>query len=262
MFEKIFEKPIVSTLKQEPKPVNPLKSEHLKPGIKPIMACVGTIDEFKQNENERIGFFENMISKDISNTHNVNYYGSHEELIDQGFKNASSYSYVISKIDDLDKFSKSFINCTGIIITGCDKKTSKNISFLSHQDPAYFLGKSFNKNKFTKDLREQLINLKEKSVEGTIDAVIVGGNYFKEEDDRNFREDYFNSIKLLSKEVKEILGFEPVVMIGPKIIKSGKKDDVFYDNDNRRLYIIRPKVGDATTESFLPSDIENQEKRW
>jgi len=262
MFEKIFEKPIASALKKELKSVNPIKSEHLKSGIKPIMACVGTIDEFKQNENERIGFFEKMVSKDIPNTRNINYYGSHEELIDQGFKNSSDYSYVISKVDNSDKFSKSFKNCTGVIVTGCDKETGKNISFLSHQDPKYFLNEDFNKNKFTKDLREQLLELKQKSVNGTIDAIIFGGNYFKEKDYSEFRENYFNSIKLLLKEIKGILGFEPVVIVGPKTKEGGKEDDVFYDNDNRLLYMIRPNVGDATTESFLPSDMEKQKKKW
>jgi hypothetical protein len=39
-------------------------------------------------------------------------------------------------------------------------------------------------------------------------------------------------------------------------------DDIYYDNKERRLYIVRPDVGNATTESFLPSDIEEQRKKW
>lgn len=208
---------------------------------------------------------------DDQHNRNVNYYGNPDELNKQGFKNPEFDSYVISPIDSLNKFSKSFKNCTGLVVTGIDKETGKNISFLSHQDPAYFLYKK-DSSKFVKDLREQIEKLKKRCLDGTIDAVIVGGNYFKNDKQfqegylnsirKQFQEDYLNSIKLLSQETENILGFEPVVMTGPKTNPGGGRDNVFYDNDHRRLYIVRPKVADESTKSYLPSDIDKQEEKW
>lgn len=256
MFEKLPE------LKSKPKleSVNPLKSEHLKQGVRPIMACVGTVEQFIEEDKDLEDPLLNIRNK-FSNPNNIDYYGQHEELINQGFKNAKYQSYVISSLDNSDKFSKSFKNCTGIIVTGISKDTNENISFLSHQDPRYFLVNRKKKKSFLEDLKEQLISLKEVSIKGTIDAVIVGGNYFKEEWAGKYRRDYLNSIKLLSTEVKNVLGFEPVVTVGPKTIK-GRADDIFYDNNNRRLYIIRPEVDSPSAESFLPKDIKKQAKKW
>lgn len=158
----------------------------------------------------------------------------------------------------MDKFSESFKNCTGLVVAGVEKGTGKKISFLSHQDPQYFLTYSKDTDEFTNDLREQIKELKERCEDGTIDAVIVGGNYFS--DRSRYQEDYLKSIALLSKEVKNVLGFEPVVITGPKTVKG--QDDVFYDNDHRRLYIMRPKVAQEGTKSYLPNEIDNQERGW
>lgn len=103
-----------------------------------------------------------------------------------------------------------------------------------------------------------LNEIKERSVEGTIDAVIFGGMYIK--DWVRIQKDYLESVKLLTTEIKNILGFEPLVITGPKTVLGN--DDVFYDNEHRRLYIIRPEVGDESTKSYWPSDIDKQKKKW
>mgnify|MGYP001616859372 CR=1 FL=1 len=235
---------------------NPLKSEHLKEGVRPIMAGIGTRNQFMSHSGAEKIIFERA-DTDTSGMHNVDYYGNPEDLAEKKFKNAGKYSYVISPIDNSDKFSKSFLNCTGRVVTGQDKNTGEDISFLSHQDPAYFLRET-NRNVFLSDLRQRLNELKEKGAEGTVDAVIIGGNYLP--NNAEFQKHYLESIKLLSEETLKILGFEPVVMTGPKTTPGA--DDVFYDNKNRRLYIMRPEVGKASTESFVQSKIEEQEKKW
>jgi hypothetical protein len=226
------------------------------------MACVGTPDEFRANPGaEKSAFCKDVF--DVTGADNVDYYGSPTYLAGQNFKNGGWESYVISPVDNLDKFSRSFKNCTGIVVVGYDKRTGENISFLSHEDPAYFLDKYTNQNNFVSDLRQRLLELKERCAEGTIDAAIVGGNYFKDRDIDNsprYREHYRDSIELLSDETEKILGFKPVVITGPKRIKG--RDHIFYENKHRRLYISRPEVGDATTESFDPSAIKDQEKKW
>ncbi len=238
---------------------NPLKSEHLKEGVSPIIASVATPEQIKEYPGEEKILYETEKLKDQSKNRNVDYYGDPTDLVIQNFKNRGEYSYVISPIDKLNKFSMSFRNCTGLVATGQEKETGENISFLSHEDPDHFLSNKEKKMKFQSDLKDQLEELKEKSKEGTVDVVIVGGNYF--ENERDYKENYMGSIKLLSDEVSHVFGFEPVVMTGPKTT-SGGADNIYYDNEHRRLYIARPEVGNTTTESFVPNDIENQKKKW
>ena len=230
-----------------------LKSEHLREGVSPIVACIGTSEQFENNPGIES---EAFTKSSLSNAHNVDYYKSPEQLKKQEFKNAGVDSYVISPVDNLDKFSEKFMDCTGVVIAGQDKETDESISFMSHQDPLYFLENS-GKEQFVKDLTERLNELKERSAARTIDAVVIGGNYIRNDDE--FKTNYLKSIKLLSAKISEVLGFEPVIITGPKL-KGG--EDIFYNNKNRKLFIKRPHVGDRTSESFLPRDIEKKKKEW
>ena len=229
---------------------------HLKKGVRPIMACVETREQLEKNPNVETAMFSDD-ETEKQNMKEVDYYGRPEDLNKQNFKNAGYESYVISTIDDSNKFSKSFKNCTGLVVSGVDKETGKNISFISHEDPGYFLDQRENKNRFVHDLEQQLREFKERSDEGTIDAVIVGGNYFKSGD---YRIDYLSSIELLSDEISKVLGFKPLVMTGPKTAHGS--DSIFFENENKRLYIVRPEVGDKTTESYMTNELDKQKKKW
>ncbi len=236
------------------------EAEYLKSDIRPIMACVGTREDFLDSPHlKEIRRVRNGIDTS-QKIHNVDYYADKGELDANNFKHDGRMTYVISDINNKDKFSEGFKNCTGLVVAGKDKKTGENISFLTHQDPDYFLDGVENKNKLKEDLRERIEALKEKCEEGTLDARVFGGNYFGK-DEIEYRENYLNSIKLLSSEVSSVLGFKPVVVVGPKTVQGGQ-DDVFYDNEHRRLYIVRPVVGDATTNPVSPEDIEEEQKKW
>lgn len=228
--------------------IDTLRSEHLKEGVPPIMACVEAEQFFDKEFHQEL----------IQGSKNVNYHGSREDWEKHDIRNAGEGSYVISPVDKADKFSERFRNCTGLIAAGLERETGENISFLTHQDPIYFLGGSVNQDAFLRDIREKLRELKEKSAEGTIDAVVVGGNYFKKEE--WYKMNYILSVKLLSDEVRNVLGFEPVVITGPKT-RNGN-DHVFYDNKQRRLYIIRPNVGVPSTESFTQKNLKAQREKW
>lgn len=244
----------INTVNAEKSP----KLRHLKEGVQGIIVCVGTQDQFKESSGpEKEVFFDMPIPYHVS-AHDVDYFGDPHDLQTRGFKNAGLKSYVISPIDNFDKFSREFKDCTGLIVTGQDKETGQNISFVSHQDPEYFLKLEVNKNNFRINLSEQLAKLKERSVEGTVDAVIIGGNYIKHIEE--YKRLYLESIKLLAGETLKVLGFEPIVATGPKTNSGG--DHIFYDNKNRRLFIVRSEVGDGSTQSFAPSAIESQEKKW
>ena len=133
------------------------KPEHLREGVPAIMACVGTPDEFRENPGaEKFAFYEDVF--DVPGADNVDYHGRPAFLARQNFKNGGRESYVISPVDNLDKFSRSFKNCTGIVVAGYDKKTGENISFLSHEDPGYFLDQETNRSNFVSDFRQRFRN--------------------------------------------------------------------------------------------------------
>ena len=252
-------------------PPNTLKSEHLNPDVRPIMFCVGTKNDFKDEP----GLVEKIYRhEDDEAIENVDYAEDKEILTKNGFKNPEEESYVISPISNKDKISSSFKNCTGVVVSGKNKEKDEFLSFLSHEWPEYFLARGDEEYElFLRDLKERMIELKNKCVPGTIDAVIFGGNYAvgdREVDQWNdaqknktFREDYFESVQLLADTLSEILGFEPPVITGPQIsLDNGDEEDVYYDNGNRRLYIVRPEVGDSSTESYMVGDIKQQESKW
>ncbi|MFA6565670.1 MAG: hypothetical protein WCT48_02915 [Candidatus Paceibacterota bacterium] len=237
---------------------NALKSEHLNKGIKPIIACVDTYDNM-----EDLGEFEELLfSDDTREVESVNFYANPEKLAEKDFKNAGYQTYVISAIDNTDKFSKTFGDCTGTVVTGQDKETKEDISFVSHEEPNFFTKE--HPEKFSEDFRLRLQEIKKRCIPGTIDAVIMGGNYYVdvvgEEFDNNHRDNYRNSIDILSKEISDVLGFEPPIITGPKL--SGGEDHILYRNGQRRLHVLRPQTGKASSESYLPKDFAEQEKKW
>lgn len=250
------------------------KFEYLRSDIKPIMACVGKPADFKDYPGPTVVFNKNNpynINLDFSksnstNAQHVDYFGDPKKMSEEGSRNQGEYSYVISRINNQDKFSNKFKNCTGLLVAGKDKNTGENISFLSHEDPDYFLSSEESRQKFMSDLKKRLEEIKERSADRTIDARIVGGNYFTDKGDWSrdkidkFAKHYLESIELLAAETSGVLGFEPIVVMGPKT-KSGQ-DDVFYDNENRRLYIVRTVADAAISESFVPKEIKDQEKKW
>lgn len=237
-----------------------LKSEHLKEGIKPIIACVGSPDDFELDPTSDLK---------VSNSHNVDLYANPAELKERGFSNSGKETYVISPIDNKNKHSFHYHDCTGIVVTGKEKGEQENISFMSHQNPDFFI--SGEKRKlFETALKNKLINLKSKSEDGTIDAMIFGGKYAKvrqykegEFERYMYMKDYISEVNLLAKIIHEELGFEPVV-IPPKM--SGGEDIAYYDNKERRLYLFRLNSDDPQTDkfsqAFIPSEIEKARKNW
>ncbi|NVN97135.1 hypothetical protein HXX01_02795 [Candidatus Nomurabacteria bacterium] len=253
-----------------PKP-NTLKSEHLNSEFKPIIGGIYDGDSFDQNIDELVNSFK-------KNGEFVNFVAKEKELQEKNFLNNGAGKYVISPCDSLDKYSLSYLDCTGIVAVGVDKKTGKNVSFMSHQDPEVFLRDEETKQKFKKDLSDSIDKLIASSVQDSVDVVIFGGQYERQSHDMpddNFRlgvdntddylEDsyslYLKSIKFLNFNLSKQLGFSPVVMTGPNdnFYSFNNATNVYFDNENRRLYLIRPKQEvSKKNEPFVASSVEQQ----
>ena len=239
------------------------KLEHLKEGISPIMACVGTAEDFMYDG--KINWLR--VEKEINYAHNVDFdEKSSVAYKKEGFKNDGMGSYVISPLDGIDKYSRDYYDCTGVILAGKEKKTGKNVSVMSHQNPAYFLEKD--SQRFADDLVNRLDEIKEKCEEKTIDVVIFGGIYakvrnFKEQDPNSdmYVQIYLKSIKFLSEIIQNSLGFEPIVIMGPKTNAPGS-DLAFFDNDAKKLFLMRDGSGLGVPESYMPNELEEISKTW
>lgn len=221
---------------------------HLIEGVKPIIACIGSFDDFEKLE----------VSPGCSHINN-NFLLNGLKSIDwvqgtYGFKEgkdvltAGPRTYIISAIDDSNKFSQEFAVCTGLIVAGIDEKTGKNISFVTHQ-----LSCSVD---FVADLEKRLLEMKQRCRHGTIDAVIVGGIF------SGLDIEYLKTIRLLSTKTQQTFGFEPIVINGPKTsVRIKGVDDIYYDNKNRRLYFVRPGVN-PDTKDFVPSQVDEERGKW
>jgi len=116
--------------------------------------------------------------------------------------------------------------------------------------------------------------MENRCIPGTIDAVLVGGQYVTSPQpttDSSTNRDYLSSLKLLGTEVQNILHFEPVVINGPKNFTGA--DDIYYDNANRRLYFIRfiksisskkyPDIKiNSGAKNFTPSEVDEHKEEW
>jgi len=251
MFEKI---------PSEKEAVNLPKYEHLNKGEKPIIASIGP----RENLDEPTDSIQvSRIPEPKEGAHDVDYFADQKELEKRGLKHGGAgHAYVMSPIDDKDKFSKNFINCTGIVVAGREKQTGKDISFFAHLYSPSIAFKTRKRETFLSDLHEQMEEIKKRTEEGTIDATIFGGNYFSENDPINKRTvmDYTKVIEILSKELKKGLGFDPIIMTGPKTVLNG--EDVYYDTANRRMHIVRPETGNSSTASYVAKDMETEKEKW
>ena len=124
MFEKFLSKVRGRTEAE----VDIVRSEHLKEGVSPIVACV-------ENTDSEESVIEKLSDKQRQKAFYVNYYepaffAENKDIItnDDGI-------YFISPVNERDKYSFDYRNCTGVIAVGISKRNRKNISFLTHQHP-------------------------------------------------------------------------------------------------------------------------------
>jgi len=238
-------------------------SYHLDGKFSPILAAI--------EDNANISTESKKAISDIQkNGSFVNYLGPDDE-------NSSRKGFfgVISKCDEKSKYSIEYFGCTGIIVSGVDKNTGRQISLMTHNPSDISDDKDFEQG-----LLNSFEELATRSLPGSIDAVIFGGRADNLND--NPHED---SAKFLTKLCKRALNLEPIILTGPNLLTnryeidihpldeqrsaeekeyvSKIKTDVYFDTEHRRLYILRQKQeNDKLNEPFMASNYSEQKKRW
>ena len=260
--------------------INTLKGEHLKEGISPIMGGIYNDKELMDEDN-------NFFNEFKKNATFVNFKSNPDEASRNRFLNSGKETYVISAIDKTNKYSKDFYSCTSVYGVGIDKDTGENISFVTHQDPDKFLKNTNIQNDFKDDLCKTIDELTSRSIPGSVDVVLLGGNKnisyadpinsidmdkmtpqqaynFIEQQDSGPMDKYRRSIKYMGKIISDKLNFIPVVITGPN--SNVKENDfthsnelvLYFDTQNRRVFQVRPRNDSKNNESFSSSDVDKK----
>ncbi len=258
-----------------------------KPATGKILACVGTIEQFNADTDDKVSLLEAGATP-------VDYYGNDAVWKQFNQRNAGVDSYVISALDSSDKKSAGYADCTGLVAVGIDKETGKNISILTHQDSKSVLNRNMpdaGRDTFIADLSTSLTELRTRCESGSIDTVVFGGwtegvgssvyPYSAEE--------YKEMVMLIGSLSQNVLGIDPVVVVGPNLehnilgngmdedtvrsLKSGgqtimdrdprdKDVSVIFDTQRRRLYMTRPGQYGAGDYTFPASRVKEMEQNW
>jgi hypothetical protein len=184
----------------------------------------------------------------------VDYYRANKNVAKENLSSSNNNSFVISKIDSSNKYSKEYLNCTWVVAIWEDKKTWENISFLSHQNVISFLrDKRWLDEEFKNKLQESINNLIEKSKDWTLDFIIVWWNDFDE-----YRE-YKETIKFLDSIIFELTGINPSVVWWPTVNNKAWKEnnkDVILLTEDRRVYLFKKYSEVSENINFVANEVD------
>jgi hypothetical protein len=232
--------------------------EHLREGIEPIRLCVMNNEDKPNEEMERIRAHGRWIG-----------YYSHP-----GFRHTTrSRDFFFTEVDERDKYSTDYRNCSGVAVVGYDPALKKQISFITHQRPDVLLSDKKQRTEFETELRQKLRELKTRSETGTVDAVTFGGSYssdFSRDRDyqtlfnmfRTFAGDYKRIGKIISTIIHEELGFYADTIQGPNLVKGAARIDL--GTQTRHLYSQRPRQPEESGADmpFNSKDLKKAAKKW
>ncbi len=74
------------------------------------------------------------------------------------------------------------------------------------------------------------------------------------------KEEYLNSIKVISSTIDSVLDFSPTIISGPKF--NPAFEHTVFRNKDRRLYILRISDNPDFIKNFNPGEIDTLSKDW
>jgi len=237
----------------------PQEQVHLREGI-PVIS--GEIVDTAKGNPELEALRERM--DEDGETHWVDFEGGDLEALEaEGFKDAGVESYLISPIGERSWFSDRYMSCTGVIAIGRDATTGKELSFLSHQDPNYFVeGDKDKRETFSRALDDSLKELGTRAEKDSIEVLLVGGNFNPAASVRDYTHDqYKKSIQKLRQIIQQSMGFDPKVLTGPNY-SVGSETVVVVETQKRKVWIDRDKQPSEFDQPYQANDVDEVEKKW
>ncbi|TAK96387.1 hypothetical protein EPO05_01915 [Patescibacteria group bacterium] len=232
---------------------------HLREDVAPISLQL----EDYGTENEELESLREQLEDNVNNVDLEN--GDLEALKKNGFKTSGFGSYLISPIGGGVWHSDRYFNCTAVVAIGREASTGQEISFLSHQDPRYFVdGGTFKTEMFSRELSDSLKELRARSQSDTVEVLLLGGNYSvtatEVEGDYQHRH-YKQSIEKLRKIVQDSLGFDPKVLTGPNN-NVGSETVVIVETQKRKVWVERTKQSPEFDQPYMANALDEVERKW
>lgn len=222
------------------------------------MACIGPHGLYSAEDVENVRQMK-------AYAENVDYAGDKEHYRAFEQRNAGGYTYVVSAANERPKYSEGYFNCTGFVAVGYDERKGKNISVLSHEDPRHILRSPGTLSEFLRDVHGALLDLKGRSSSGTVDVAFFAGDYgenmqstisHRASEGKKRIDDYRDVLKSISEQVREVLGMDMRIVVGPKEW-SNHAVTVMFDTQRRRLYMYRPEQsGFDNNTDFRASQVD------
>lgn len=162
-------------------------------------------------------------------------------------------TYTISSINDLNKYSSDYYDCTWIICTWISRLTGERISFLSHQDPIQIL--DFYKKEFVFAFTKRLKEMVQLAYFDSIDIWIFAWTI---QNCDIYESNYLEMVKLISQIVKKILAKNVEIIIWPnypdeKSLKS-EASSFYFDNDKNVIFAYKPTQNNSLANISFPSN--------
>lgn len=208
----------------------------------PIVACVGPVEMYSAEDLAALRELKN-------HAENVDYSAYETEHRSRGQKSEGYQTYVVSSVNESPKYSEKYKNCTGVLGVGIDMTTGRNISFLTHQDPRQIMASQRRWLGFLADLRHALSDLRDRADKTSIDIVVFAGDFdfdrtsvvdARSNDGKTRTDDYHDVVASVGELVRDVLGVDPRVVVGPKEV-SNEGVNVIFDTQRRRLFMTRPE---------------------
>ena len=231
-----------------PQPKSQFEMVHLLEGIKPIEVQFGEPPE----EDEETEYKENEEPVWID-------FEAGPDPEDDTVRHDGPNTYLISPITERDMFSDKNIDCTAVLGIGRDDESGKAISFISHQNPAYFLSEQ-GKEKFMNDLVHTMQELKDQSTPHTIEVVILGGKYDSKNASAKNSTEYKESVTMLRELIRKVFGYDPLVLVGPKLSEGGT--DIHVMTQERKIWVVQDGQPALSMSSYPAQNLEEVSKMW
>lgn len=202
-----------------------------------LIACIGPDHTYDEKE---------LANLEKLKPEQIHFFAPSDRKDELGMKHNGHFTYVISPITERNKESGLYQVCTGLVVSGLDKKTGRPISFLTHQNSA-FLFKNDTWSRFQEDLNTTLKEFVARVRPGTSSAAFYAGSIQHPVDDLNgaYRQEYMDTVEFCRNAVATTLGTELEVFEETGIDYDVHAVRAVRDIEHNRLYILRSEQDHA-----------------
>lgn len=157
-------------------------------------------------------------------------------------------THVISAVNGMDKYSRYYSNCIGLVLMGKDKETKENISVLTHQDTYHSCVADDWVPGFKRDLILRVEEMIQQCKQDSISVSLFGGYLHPKKDDL-----YEEGIDFFIKFFLDKLDVYPQILAYPN--KKGERLDVYLETQKGIISLFKATLPHLLTQVEGNSDM-------